>query len=120
MGTWVYDIDCCVRDLRISELKLADMKRGWRDVADWRERPLGDGTASIDPVYADGSRLFTDDQPWSFAQDAAGLVAECEPGSVVDLYCDDDFAFVRIHKTEEGDVSTEWRWVANPFEVQPA
>ena len=120
MGTWVYDIDCCVRDLRVSEERLAGMKRRWRDVADWHERPLGDGTVSIDPVYADGSRLFTEAQPWSFEQDAAELVAECEPGSVIDLYASDDFAFVRIRKTEEGDVDAEWRWAVNPFEVQLA
>lgn len=42
MGTWVYDIDCCVRDLRVSEGELASMKRRWRDVADWQERPFGD------------------------------------------------------------------------------
>lgn len=119
MGTWVFDIDCCVRDLRVSEGRLAGMKRCWRDVADWRERPLGDGTVAIDPVCADGSRLFTEAQPWSFEQDAAELVAECEPGSVIDLYASDDFAFVRILKTEEGGVATEWRWAVNPFEVQP-
>ena len=120
MGTWVYDIDCCVRDLRVSEEKLARLKREWRDVADWQERALEDGTVSIDPVYGDGCRLFTDDQPWSFAEDKASLVAECEPGSVVDLYASDDFAFVRIRKTEEGDVDTEWRCAVNPFEVRPA
>lgn len=120
MGTWVYDIDCCVRDLRVSEERLAVMKRSWRDVADWRERPLGGGTVAIDPVCADGSRLFTEAQPWSFEQDAAELVAECEPSSVIDLYASDDFAFVRIRKTEEGDVTTEWRWAMNPFEAQPA
>lgn len=120
MGTWVYDIDCCVWDLRVSEGRIAGMKREWRDVAEWRERPLGDGAVSIDPVYADGSRLFTEAQPWTFEQDAASFVAKCEPGSVIDLYADDDFAFVRIRKTEEGDVATEWRWVANPFAAQPA
>ena len=120
MGTWVFDIDCCVRDLRVSEGRLAGMKRCWRDVADWRERPLGDGTVAIDPVCADGSRLFTEAQPWSFEQDAAELVAECEPGSVIDLYASDDFAFVRILKTEEGGVATEWRWAVNPFEVKRA
>lgn len=120
MGTWVYDIDCCVRDLRVSEGSLAVMKRSWRDVADWRERPLDDGTVAIDPVCADGSRLFTEAQPWSFEQDAASFVAECEPGSVIDLYASDDFAFVRIRKTEEGDVATEWRWAVNPFEVKRA
>ena len=119
MGTWVFDIDCCVRDLRVSEGRLAGMKRCWRDVADWRERPLGDGTVAIDPVCADGSRLFTEAQPWSFEQDATELVAECEPGSVIDLYASDDFAFGRILKTEEGGVATEWRWAVNPFEVQP-
>ena len=71
-------------------------------------------------MYGDGCRLFTDDQPWSFAEDKASLVAECEPGSVVDLYASDDFAFVRIRKTEEGDVDTEWRCAVNPFEVRPA
>lgn len=120
MGTWIYDIDCCVRNLRVSEDRLAGMKREWHDVADWRERPLDDGTVAIDPVYADGSRPLTDNQPWSFEQDAAELVAECEPGSVIDLYASDDFAFVRIRKTEEGDVTTEWRWAMNPFEAQPA
>ena len=35
MGTWIYDIDCCVRNLRVSEDRLAGMKREWRDVADW-------------------------------------------------------------------------------------
>lgn len=118
MGTWVYDIDCCVRDLSVSEDKLADLKRGWRDVTDWRERPLGDGAISIDPVYADGSRLFTDNQPWSFEQDAANIVAECELGSVIDLYSADDFAFVRIRKTNAGEVDVEWRLAVNPFEAQ--
>lgn len=39
MGTWVYDIDCCVWDLRVSEGRIAGMKREWRDVAEWRGAP---------------------------------------------------------------------------------
>lgn len=115
MGTWVHDLECCVRDLRVSEGKLADLKRRWPDVADWRERPAGCGTLSIDPVYGSGSRLFTEDQPWSFESDAADLVAECEPGSVVDLFVEDDFSFMRIAKAADGSVRTFLRDVANPF-----
>lgn len=118
MGTWIYNIDCCVRDLSVPEDKLADLKNSWSDVADWREHSLGGGDVSIDPVYSDGSRLFTENQPWSFEQDAANLVAECDPGSVIDLYSADDFAFVRIRKTEAGEVDIEWRLAVNPFEEQ--
>lgn len=118
MGTWVFDLDCCVRDLRVSEEKLANLKRKWPDVDDWQERPSEDGALSIDPVYRDGTRLFTGSQSWSFADDAAGLAAECEPGSTLDLFVEDDFTFVRIAKTQDGQVRTEWRAAVNPFEAQ--
>lgn len=118
MGTWVFDLDCCVRDLRVSEEKLGGLKRQWPDVNDWQEKPSEDGAFSIDPMYGDGTRLFTDSQPWSFADDVARLIAECEPGSVIDLYVEDDFTFVRIAKTQDGGVLTEWRDAVNPFEAR--
>lgn len=118
MGTWVFDLDCCVRDLRVSEEKFARLKRKWPDVDEWQERPSEDGTLSIDPVYDDGTQLFTGSQPWSFADDAAKLVAECVPGSTIDLFVEDDFTFVRIAKTQDGEVHTEWSAAVNPFEAR--
>lgn len=118
MGTWVFDLDCCVRNLRVSEEKLASLKRERPDVDDWQEQPSKDGTLSIDPVYGGGTRLFADSQPWSFTDDVVGLVAECEPGSTIDLYVEDNFTFVRITKTQDGGVRTEWRDTMNPFEAR--
>lgn len=118
METWVFDLDCCVRDLRVLEEKLANLKRKWPDIDDWQERPSEGETLSIDPVYRDGTPLFTDSQPWSFADEVAGLVDDCEPGSVIDLYVEDSFTFVRITKAQDGGVRTEWRGAVNPFEVQ--
>lgn len=69
-------------------------------------------------MYGDGTRLFTDSQPWSVVDDVARLVAECKPGSVIDLYVEDDFTFVRITKTQDGGVRTEWRDAVNPFELR--
>lgn len=110
MGTWVYDLECRVRNLRVVEGKLDN----------WRERPLDDGTLSVDPVYGDGSRLFAEDQPWSFGSDVAALVAECEPGSAVNLFAEDGLSFVRIARARDGEVRISVREAAHPFEAQPA
>lgn len=118
MGTWVFGLDCCVRDLRILEARFAELKRSWPDVDEWQEQPSENGALSIDPMYGDGTQLFTGSQPWSFADDAAELVAECVPGSTIDLFVEDDFIFVRIVKTQDGEVHTEWSATVNPFEAQ--